>query len=261
MDKNIKREFYIYVYLDQTKYGNYVYEKFKFNYEPFYVGLGKRECRLYEHLKETEENCYNKHKIRRIRKIQKETKKNPIIIKYSQNLTKDESVKLEILMIKTIGRRDLKIGPLTNLTKGGDGVVEYIQTKEYKEKWKRSIDIYYSDTENRKRSGYKSTKEYYVKNFGLDKGLVKYYDRIERIRISVNKTYKDPEIRKKCSNKGKKNGMFGIPSPVAKKIKVNGICYNSILEASEKENIPYTTLSQRLSSKYFKEYNILEQKK
>lgn len=254
----MKKEYYIYVYLDQSKSGNYNYKKIKFNYEPFYVGLGKRECRLYEHLKESEKNCYNRHKFNRIRKIQKETKKNPIIIKYSQTLSKDEGINLEILMIKTIGRRDLKTGPLTNLTNGGDGVNGYIQTKEDKEKWKRSIDIYYSNKENRKRVGYKSTKEYYIENFGLDEGLIKYYDRIKRIRTSIYKTYQDPKIREKCSNKGKKNGMFGVTPSIAVKIEVNGTQYRSILEASRKENIPYTTLSQRLKSKYFKEYNILE---
>jgi len=45
------RRSYIYVYLDPCKPGNYKYGKYKFDYEPFYVGKG-RNNRWMVHIKE-----------------------------------------------------------------------------------------------------------------------------------------------------------------------------------------------------------------
>lgn len=44
---------YVYIYLDPRKQGNYKYENYFFDYEPFYVGKGCKN-RLYAHLKEAE---------------------------------------------------------------------------------------------------------------------------------------------------------------------------------------------------------------
>lgn len=35
------KDFYVYVYLDPRKSGEYIYDDLKFNYEPFYVGKGR----------------------------------------------------------------------------------------------------------------------------------------------------------------------------------------------------------------------------
>lgn len=43
------KKFYIYVYLDPRKIGNYNYFDYKFDYEPFYVGKGSND-RYKEHL-------------------------------------------------------------------------------------------------------------------------------------------------------------------------------------------------------------------
>ena len=49
ISKNI---FYVYIYLDPRKRGKYIYEEFKFNYEPFYVGKGKGD-QIKSHLNES----------------------------------------------------------------------------------------------------------------------------------------------------------------------------------------------------------------
>lgn len=126
--------FYVYVYLDPRKPGNYTYSDYKFDYEPFYVGKGK-ENRIQEHLQEWHlKNDGNKFKINKIKKIIKETKQNPIIIKYKENLTEKLSFDLETKMIKTIGRIDLENGPLTNLSEGGTGSSGRIHSDTTKQK-------------------------------------------------------------------------------------------------------------------------------
>lgn len=60
----------------------------------------------------------------------------PIIIKYTENMTEQESLNIEIDMIKTIGRKYKKTGPLTNIADGGKGTTGYKHSKEYIEKMK-----------------------------------------------------------------------------------------------------------------------------
>lgn len=108
---------YVYVYLNTLKPGNFEYENLKFEYEPFYVGMGsgdrykmhKYDCKLRS----------KSHKINTIKKIIN-NKLEPIIIKLYENLSNDEAKSLEIKTIKEIGRKDLKLGPLSNRTDGGD---------------------------------------------------------------------------------------------------------------------------------------------
>ena len=108
--------FYVYVYLDPRKPGDYNYGEYHFDYEPFYVGKGSKE-RAYDHLYGNKWNRYVASKIKKIQCICD----NPIIIKYQEQLLENESFNIEIKMIKTIGRQDLKRGPLCNQTDGGDG--------------------------------------------------------------------------------------------------------------------------------------------
>ena len=121
-----RKIFYVYVYLDPRKPGKYVYGDFQFDYEPFYVGLGHRK-RYLAHAKEYSEhscklgNCLKKNKILKILKETSYEQLSKLITKIKENLYLDDSKKLEIKLIKTIGRIDLKTGPLTNLTDGGDG--------------------------------------------------------------------------------------------------------------------------------------------
>ena len=110
--------FYVYVYLDQMKPGNYNYGEYHFDYNPFYVGKGNGD-RSNIHL--TVDNN-NKHFDNTIKKIQRVCNTDPIIVKYQEMLLEQDSLSLEIKMIATIGRHDLKKGPLCNLTDGGEGL-------------------------------------------------------------------------------------------------------------------------------------------
>ena len=114
------RRFYVYIYLDPRKPGNYKYDGYEFDYEPIYVGKGK-DNRYKAHLSSSN-NDNNKIKINKIKKIIRETGKEPIINIFSKMLTEKEAYDLEIKIIKTIGRIDLKTGILTNCSDGGEGL-------------------------------------------------------------------------------------------------------------------------------------------
>lgn len=112
-------KYYVYCYLDPRKSGKYKYEEFEFNFEPFYVGKGK-DKRDNVHLK----NCYNKNTFfkRKINKIIKCTGEIPIIIRILENLSEINAFNLEKKLIKIIGRNDLGLGTLVNMTDGGEGL-------------------------------------------------------------------------------------------------------------------------------------------
>lgn len=112
-------KYYVYVYLNTLRPGNFNYENFLFDYEPFYVGKGKDD-RMYHHLNKVKNTC--KYKSNSKFSIIEECIKNntdPIIIKLFDNLTEDDSLIKENEIIKKIGRLDLNTGPLTNKNDGG----------------------------------------------------------------------------------------------------------------------------------------------
>jgi hypothetical protein len=113
-------DYYVYVYLDPRKPGNYVYSEFEFQFEPFYIGKG-RNHRYRIHLLKVKGGSYkNLPKYNKIKKIL-DSGMDPIIIKYKMDLHEKDSFDLEKNMIKSIGRKDLNNGPLTNLSDGGEG--------------------------------------------------------------------------------------------------------------------------------------------
>lgn len=145
MQENI---FYNYVYLDPRKPGVYIYNNLHFDYEPFYIGKGKDD-RCYIHLNETVENTFNPKKFNKIQKIRQKTGYDPIILKIYENLEESISFQNEIDLIRTIGRHDKGLGPLTNLTDGGEGGIGYKHTEEdnFKNIQNLIIQIYQYDLE------------------------------------------------------------------------------------------------------------------
>jgi len=129
--------FYVYVWVDMRKPGRYVYGEgeYCFLFEPFYVGKG-----TIGRWKDTKQSR-NPHFIYKFNKI-KRSGFEPISIKVKENITNDESKKLEIELIGLIGRENLKKGPLVNMTDGGEGSSGYVFTEEQLEKLRKNfLDI------------------------------------------------------------------------------------------------------------------------
>jgi len=118
-----QNKFYVYVYLDPRKPGKYKYGEYEFEYEPFYVGKGGgRKSRLKYHLTNyCLKNDSNKLKTNKIKKII-ENGFEVKIVKVLEEMSEEESYILEKRIIDIIGRKDLKMGVLTNLTNGGEGL-------------------------------------------------------------------------------------------------------------------------------------------
>src|SRR3989304_453517 len=107
--------YYVYVFLKTYKVGKFIYDDLKFDMEPFYVGKG-----CHRRIKMSEQSCTNTHKNNIINKIHK-FNLTVSSIKFKEKLTEIEALELEKELIRKIGRNDLMLGPLVNLTDGGDG--------------------------------------------------------------------------------------------------------------------------------------------
>jgi predicted GIY-YIG superfamily endonuclease len=93
--------------------------------EIFYVGIGKG----YRYSQKYRSDFWCKY-------IKKYPDYNIIIV--HDNLTDEEAIKYEKDYIKQIGRRNLGLGPLLNLTDGGDGLIGYKHSKDTIEKISKS---------------------------------------------------------------------------------------------------------------------------
>ncbi|MDR3486582.1 MAG: GIY-YIG nuclease family protein [Bradyrhizobium sp.] len=97
----------------------YVYLLHRPNGEPFYVGKGVGE-RVLNHEAEARNTSRLTHKLNIIRNLHRQGL--PIHYRFD-SFFDDElgALERERYLIQTIGRHDLKIGPLTNQTDGGEG--------------------------------------------------------------------------------------------------------------------------------------------
>jgi len=116
--------YYVYLFLDPNKKGEYTYGDYKFDYEPFYVGKGQKYetgsgDRINTHFRPSslKKNTYKNNKIKKILN----EGLYPIIVKVKENLDEPTSFIFEKEIIKVIGRYKTKTGPLTNQTDGGEG--------------------------------------------------------------------------------------------------------------------------------------------
>tara|TARA_Y100000310_G_scaffold338959_1_gene430131 strand:+ start:1276 stop:1845 length:570 start_codon:yes stop_codon:yes gene_type:complete len=105
--------YYVYVIQDlsdplEVSY-NIFNKLYSFNYKPIYVGRG-RGSRYTDHFKDITNPG--------LEKLKKCSSNNLISEKVSENISWKESVILENNLINSIGRSDLNLGPLVNLTGG-----------------------------------------------------------------------------------------------------------------------------------------------
>ena len=133
MKKHRNSRYYVYALLDPRKPGCFKYNGIlgAFTHEPFYVGKGQG-YRHYYHLNEKEDSTGNIFKYRKIKNIEK-TGLKVIAVKIFGNLSNEEALEKERLVISIIGRKIIIGGPLTNLTDGGEGSVGYKHTQKAKD--------------------------------------------------------------------------------------------------------------------------------
>jgi len=133
---NTSNRFYNYVYCDPRKRILYKIPGIDIILpaQPFYVGRGegdRKTAHLWESFSETYKK--NSHKQNTIRAIINEGLE-PIIIQLNNGLSNNVANQSEKYLVKVIGRADLKRGPLTNLTNGGETSAGYKMPKESIEK-------------------------------------------------------------------------------------------------------------------------------
>lgn len=129
-------KFYTYIYLDPRKRGHYCYRDVCFLYEPVYVGKGQ-DTRYLMHLKYDDKNHNNNYFKNKLSKILAEFSKQEMqnyILIFRESLTEQEALELEKELILKIGRATLRLGPLTNLTEGGDGLSGFEHSEGTKQK-------------------------------------------------------------------------------------------------------------------------------
>ena len=272
MSEKSNKIFYVYVYLDTRKSGKYVYGEYSFDYEPFYIGKGsgkRSESHINEAKKINKSNIQinknnlpniNLHKIRTIIKIYKSTGRWPIVKIINQNITEKESSDTEMLYIKTIGRYNLKNGPLTNLTDGGEGNSGFIVSDKTKKKISNSLKGKKQSFESNK----KNSESHKGKSKSLETKLKMSKSKIGENNPNFGKKH-SKQILEKISNslKGIKNPMFGkkqskeMRAKVSKKIiNSDGVIFNSIKEASVYYNFSRSYVSGMLTGNKSNKLNL-----
>ena len=168
--------FYIYVLLDANKTGDYSYGGFSFSHEPFYVGKGTKK-RYLDHFRESslKQNSYKNNKIKNLLK----TNKIPITQIILESKDENFIFEIETKMIATIGRKNLDIGPLTNLTDGGKGISGLIKTPEHRNKLRLS--------RLNKKSSETTRKKISLSQIGSKRNLGKKHSEETKNKISKSK--------------------------------------------------------------------------
>ena len=216
--------YYVYVYLDPRKKGEFKYGEFKFKFEPFYVGKGKNS-RMYRHLKLNEHNNLKNNKIKKIFS----SGMSPIIIKIKENLSNEESLELEKTIIKSIGRKIKKNGPLLNFKDGGESYIGYKHKDEYIKNLEKPVIKY--DLNGNVLGEYKSVKEAGEKNNIYPQTISQICS--GEIKIFKNKfifMYKKDEFKRR-KRKKKQYTVQRID------YNLNIVEYDSLTEAANKNNL------------------------
>lgn len=179
------------------------------------------------------------------------------------DLTKEEAYELEVILIAWYGRKNLGLGPLVNLTDGGDGSNNTVVSEETREKLRIA------------RTGYKFSEETKLKISNSHKGK----KHTEETRLKMSESAKKKIITQEhydklhTCQKGENNGMFGKTHSDETKDKIRqkatgrklsyeskakiskivlhletGIFFTSIKEASELLNIPLWSFRKQITS-------------
>lgn len=257
-------KFYTYIYLDIRKPGKFNYNglPLSFLYEPFYVGEGK-DNRLFQHLKESYEyRDTNKIKCRIIRKIKSQCKKDPIIFKIREFKTYQAAFTFEQYLIKKIGRRIDKSGPLSNIALGG-------RSPMYNRKHSESSKKKFKILNSRLRNKIQTPKEDLIELIKKDKKLIeiaKYYGinsctLKNRLKKYFNCSYAD--LRQQFGLSREKNNfeLYGNGIIIDKKELIELIKKDlNTIEISKYFKISGSCLNDRIKSMFGLNFGELRQK-
>jgi group I intron endonuclease len=216
--------------------------------EPFYIGIGKNVKRAYSY------QSRNIHWKRIINLIEYEVE---ILF---DDLTWEEACIKEQEFIKLYGRQDLGLGPLVNMTDGGEGTIGHKPSEETKKKlsesrkekqikpWNYKTPNVYSKKSRQKMSDMLKGKYIGNKNPNYGKPM----SQANKDLISkLNKGRKQSEEEKQR----RKLTLTNLVN-----ISIDGIEYESVTNASKSLNIGITTIRRRLESKNFPTYIRLNKK-
>lgn len=192
-------KFYTYIYRDPSR-------TFRDHPEPIYVGKGK-QGRSHWHLKRNDTHPFT-HRLQKMKREGSEPQ-----IEVIGALNEDHAVFMEKCLIAVLGRKDLDLGPLLNLTDGGEGTTGKIVSKETGRKISkalagRKLPESVRQNQSKGQTGRKHSEE---RNRKVSEGLMGHAVSDEtRAKISAKASLRT----------GDKNGMFGRKHSEATKAKL-----------------------------------------
>jgi len=162
----------------------------------------------------------------------------------AEDLSLDNAIELEILLIKEYGRKDISTGILCNLTDGGEGTSnvtpEVRKLISERRKGVRNLPI-----------GYKRSAEFCKKVSESKKGMISSFKGKTHTEEAKNtiKEKRSLQVFSKESRLKQANAISGGSNPAAIKILdlKNNAIYNTMKEASSSIGMKYTTLSAMLN--------------
>lgn len=208
-------KYYVYALLDSSKKGTYYYKdsyenEYIFEAEPFYIGKGcgprYKESAKYRSYPDKPDS----YKDKKILKLN-ENNIDIISLKIIENLSEDESYLYEIELIKSIGRRQLKVGPLTNLTDGGEGTsgsIVPIEKREFMSKTQKGEGNYFY--------GHNHTEEVKDNHSELVSGMnhpmygKKHTEENRKIMKAARNKVPSWVIKEACKNNRKRVDMYDL---------------------------------------------------
>lgn len=240
---------YVYIILNVTKPGRWVYKDKIFDYMPIYVGMGVGK-RYKQHLTTAlSKNECNKIKFNTIKKLI-ENGNPPISIKIYENLDRRIAEELETDIIKHFGKIIDKTGILTNISNGGSSspcstpgkenpnsrkIYQYTLDGEFIKEWgngrevERDLNFTHANIGSCCRGEIKTA-------YGYQWSYIFKSKKIKSIKIKSQ-----PEKHKKVYKFDDLGNLREV--------------YETLIECSLKNNVSYTAMSKLVSKNKFYNHN------